>query len=74
MSSIKDFSDMTPQEIIDWENKTGSVSFFQEENSVVFQKTVDTESLVVMYQSSDFNLILIPEQIKRLKKYLNDNF
>lgn len=37
MSSIKDFSDMTTQEIIDWENKTGSVSFFQEENSVVFK-------------------------------------
>ena len=74
MKKVKnnDFGDMSIDEIGKWEKETNSIVFFRSdgETSIAFQKI--TNAVVVLPNlKEDTVFILLNEQLKQLKEFLN---
>jgi hypothetical protein len=69
------FRGMTLQQIEKWENETNSVVLFDDEIGISFQKCKDEDpALVIMIDGRKKPVLLLSDQIKNLKNFLNENF
>ena len=72
------FGDMTFDEIEKWEKETNSIVLFDDEKGIGFQKSKFLDSnepiLLFIIDGVQKPFLVLPEQIKNLKQYLNNNF
>lgn len=75
MKEVTEFSKMPINKIEQWEQKTDSAIFFDDEKAVAFQKAKDEENnpaLILMFgnNSKENTIVLVDEQLKRLETFL----